>query len=96
MIPTHYYIYYPVRIGMEADLARSLYLIQDEIASQTGVKGRFLRRADDPWTFMEIYENVIDTGAFDAALADALQRHAFARFVEAGQSRHIERFVACA
>jgi folate-binding protein YgfZ len=46
--PSHYYIYYPVRIGLEADLARALYNAQAELQAQTGIAGRFLRKADDP------------------------------------------------
>ncbi|HRH71978.1 MAG TPA: DUF4936 family protein [Zoogloea sp.] len=96
MSPSHYYIYYPVRMGMEADLARELYNLQAEIQAHTGVAGRFLRKADDPWTWMEIYEDVIDFPAFDTVLARAVARHGIERFVEAGGRRHIERFVACA
>lgn len=96
MSPSHYFIYYPVRIGMEADLARGLYNLQAEIHATTGVAGRFLRKADDPWTWMEIYENVLDTPAFDAALESAIERHGVMRFLEDGGRRHTERFVACA
>lgn len=91
-----YYIYYPVRIGMETDLSRTLCNLQSEIAERTGVAGRVLRKADDPWTWMEIYENVRDVEAFDAALKQALERHGLDRFVEEGGHRHTERFVACA
>lgn len=96
MTPSHYYIYYPVRIGMEADLARGLYNLQAEIQAATGVSARFLRKADDQWTWMEIYENVIDPASFDAALEQAIERHGLARFLEDGGRRHTERFVACA
>jgi len=94
--PSHYFIYYPVRIGMEADLARGLYNLQAEIQASTGVAGRFLRKADDPWTWMEIYENVLDAPAFDAALEQAIDRHGLMRFLEDGGRRHTERFVPCA
>ncbi len=96
MTPSHYYIYYPVRIGLEADLARALFNLQAELAAQTGVAGHFLRKADDPWTWMEIYENVTDVAAFDAALEQAVTKHALLRFVDEGGSRHLERFVPCA
>jgi hypothetical protein len=94
--PSHYYIYYPVRIGLEADLARVLYNAQSDLQARTGVVGRFLRRADDPWTWMEIYENVADVPAFDAALEEAIERHGLLRFVDEGGRRHTERFVPCA
>lgn len=94
--PVNYYIYYPVRIGLEQDLARTLYNFQDDLRSRTGVGGRFLRKADDPWTWMEIYEGVADPDRFDAALAQCLEKHAVERFLDDGGRRHVERFVACA
>jgi len=94
--PSHYYIYYPVRIGLEADLARVLYNAQADLQARTGISGRALRKADDPWTWMEIYENVTDVAAFDAALEDVIERHGLLRFVDEGACRHTERFVPCA
>ena len=94
--PSHYYIYYPVRVGLEADLVRTVYLLQDDLAHQLGVRGRILRKADDPWTWMEIYENVIDPMVFEAALEQCLERHGFGRFLAEDGRRHVERFVACA
>ncbi len=96
MTPSHYYIYYPVRVGMETDLARTLYNAQAEIDAATGVAGRFLRKADDPWMWMEVYENVADVAAFDAALEQAVERHGLTRFLDDGGCRHTERFVPCA
>ena len=85
MTLSHYYIYYPVRIGLEADLARTLHNLQADVGEQTGIAGRFLRKADDPWTWMEIY-----------ALEQAIARHGVLPFIDEGASRHTERFVACA
>ena len=96
MTLSHYYIYYPVRIDLEADLARTLHNLQTDVGEQTGIAGRFLRKADDPWTWMEIYENVTDVPAFDAVLEQAIARHGVLRFIDEGGSRHTERFVACA
>ena len=96
MTPSHFYIYYPVRMGMEADLSRALYNFQSDLQTRTGVVGRILRKADDPWTWMEIYEDVTDGDAFVLALEEAVERHALNRFVDDGGSRHVERFVACA
>ncbi len=92
---SHYYIYYPVRIGLETDLARALYNAQAELQAHTGIPGRFLRKADDPWTWMEIYENVTDVPAFDAALEQTIERHGLLRFVDEGACRHTERFIPC-
>lgn len=93
---SHYYIYYPVRMGLEADLSRTLFNLQNDIQHTTGVAGRFLRKADDPWTWMEIYENVTDVAAFDSALESGVEKHGLERFVDEGASRRIERFIPCA
>ena len=93
--PSHYYIYYPIRLGQEGDLARVLDLIQADLSRGLGIRGRYLRKADDPWTWMEIYENVPDPTAFETALASALEAHGFARFLEEGRHRHVERFIPC-
>jgi hypothetical protein len=93
---SHYYIYYPVRMGLEADLTRALYNLHAELAEQTGVAGRFLRKADDPWTWMEIYENVADSSAFVNALEAGVERHSLGRFIDDGGLRQVERFVPCA
>lgn len=93
---SHYYIYYPVRIGTEADLARVLYLLQDDLRRETGVAGRFLRKADDPWMWMEIYEGVRAVEAFEHSLAQAVERYGVARFIADDGRRHVERFVPCA
>ena len=93
---SHYYIYYPVRIGLEGDLARALDNAQADLQARTGIAGRVLRKADDPWTWMEIYENVTDVAAFDVALEQAIERHGLTRFVEEGARRHTERFIPCA
>lgn len=93
---SHYYIYYPVRIGAEADLARVLQLLQADVRRETGIAGRFLRKADDPWTWMEIYEDVPAVPEFEASLERAVERHTLNRFIADGARRHIERFVPCA
>ncbi|MBS0356964.1 MAG: DUF4936 family protein [Proteobacteria bacterium] len=96
MALSHYYIYYPVRIGTEADLARVLHLLQADIHRETGVAGRFLRKADDPWTWMEIYENVGAPAEFERSLEQAVERQGVARFIADDGRRHTERFIPCA
>ena len=64
-------------------------LMQD-VALRAGVIGRLMLRRDDPTTWMEIYENVVDTVLFDAVLADATVRSGIA--ASAGEGRRIERF----
>ena len=40
----------------------------DAVEKQCGVRGRWMRRRDDPTTYMEVYEGVADEAAFEALL----------------------------
>jgi hypothetical protein len=76
--PVHYYVYYkfdPVRIEEVRSVVQSLF---HEVKSATGVQGEWQRRRDDPSTFMEVFPNVTDAGAFDRALQPALDKVGFA------------------
>jgi hypothetical protein len=77
--PVHYYVYYkfdPARIEEVRSVVEALFR---EIKSATGIQGEWQRRRDDPSTFMEIFANVADPGAFDLALQSALDKVGFER-----------------
>jgi hypothetical protein len=50
-----------------------------------GVRGRWMRRRDDPATYMEVYEGVTDESAFETVL----EREG----AKLGVPRKVERFV---
>jgi hypothetical protein len=50
-----------------------------------GVRGRWMRRRDDPSTYMEVYESVQDEAAFEALL----EREG----AKLGVARKLERFI---
>ena len=82
---TSYYVYYRVEAGRLPALRQEVERLFDAIEGATGVRGRWLRRRDEPATYMEVYENVNDAGAFEALLG----REA----AGLGLQRHVERFV---
>jgi hypothetical protein len=82
---TTYYVYYRVDAGRVPALRREVERLFDAIEKATGVRGRWLRRRDEPATYMEVYENVSDDRAFEALL----EREAAAL----GLQRRVERFV---
>ncbi|WP_024303776.1 DUF4936 family protein [Pseudogulbenkiania sp. MAI-1] len=82
------YLYYKVA-GFDADLHRRLLALQQELGARCGVTARLLRRRDDPSTWMEVYEGIVDDTAFAAALVEAEQRHGISALVGA---RHAEWF----
>ena len=88
------YVYYRVTRADDPAARALVRAVQDELLQATGVRGRLLRRRDDPLTWMEVYEQVNDADAFERALEAALARHRFASILPAGGARHTERFVA--
>jgi len=81
----NYYIYYkvsPERVASLRPMIQELFLI---IENQAGVRGRWMRRRDDPATYMEVYEGVADERAFEALL----EREG----AKLGLERRVERFV---
>jgi Domain of unknown function (DUF4936) len=57
----------------------------DLVEKQCGVRGRWMRRRDDPETYMEVYEGVADEAAFEALL----EREG----AKLGVARRVERFL---
>jgi len=83
------YVYYRVRPGEEDRCRAAVAAMQAEL----GHPHSLLRRADDPLTWMEIYEDVDTT--FVVELEAAARRHDLAAWL-APDGRHVERFVPCA
>lgn len=82
---TSFYVYYRVEPGRVASLQEEVRLLLRNIEAATGVRGRWMRRRDEPTTYMEVYEDVRDEQAFAALLG----REA----AKLGLERHVERFV---
>ena len=81
----NYYVYYklgPERVDEVRPLVESLI---SRMESECGVRGRWMRRRDDPSTYMEVYEGVRDEAAFEALLEREGAR--------LGVQRKVERFV---
>ena len=82
---TSYYVYYrvaPAELGRVRNAVHALFAAAEK---QCGVRGRWMRRRDDPSTYMEIYEDVKDTAVFEALL----EREG----AKLGVERKLERFV---
>jgi isocitrate dehydrogenase kinase/phosphatase len=81
----NYYIYYKVEPELLALLRASVEEMFARIEQQTGIRGRWMHRRDDPLTYMEVYEDVKDEKAFEALL----EREG----AKLGVPRKVERFV---
>ena len=63
---TSYYVYY--RVENADSLRPKVKKLFQTIEAETRVQGRWMRRRDDPSTYMEVYEGVSDEKAFEAIL----------------------------
>jgi isocitrate dehydrogenase kinase/phosphatase len=81
----NYYIYYKVEPELLALLRSAVEELFEKIEKQTGIRGRWMHRRDDPLTYMEVYEGVKDEKAFEALL----EREG----AKLGVPRKVERFV---
>jgi quinol monooxygenase YgiN len=83
---TNFYVYYkiaPERSNEVRSLVKALFA---ELEKQTGIRGRWMRRRDDPTTYMEVFEGVKDEAAFEALLDREGAR--------LGLQRKVERFIS--
>jgi hypothetical protein len=80
----NYYVYYKIAPEQAAELRPRVDALFASIERQFGVRGRWMRRRDDPGTYMEVYEDVKDEAGFEALL----EREG----AKLGLSRKVERF----
>lgn len=91
-----YYVYYRVESGTEADGRARVRELLARVERGAGVRGRWLRKRDEPLLWMEVYEAVTDAAAFEAALSHACEASGIEAVLAPGSQRKVERFVACA
>jgi hypothetical protein len=82
----NYYVYYKVEPARAEALRPAIERLFSAIEKETGVRGRWLRRRDDPSTYMEVYEGVTNETAFEAVLARESAGLGLARKTELFQS----------
>lgn len=88
----NYYIYYrldPTQLGRAR---ASVDLMFEALEKEFGVRGAWLRRRDDPSTFMEVYAGVQDPERFELVLEEESARRGIAGCIASGSSRRIEVF----
>jgi hypothetical protein len=90
---TAYYIYYRLRPGTERNAQARIQELRAALLEKCGINGRLLNKRDEPDLWMEVYERVQDTAAFEAALAQETARLKLEELVGAGSARRLECFV---
>ena len=81
----NYYVYYKVAPEQLDELRPRIQGLFALVRQESGVAGRWMRRRDDPATYMEVYEGVADEAAFEALM----EREG----AKLGLQRRLERFV---
>jgi hypothetical protein len=92
-VPVSYYVYYRVSPAHAALARQAVAAMLTLLEQRIFVSGRLLRRQDEPLLWMEVYEGVRDTVAFENALAGLLDASGLAAFLAPGATRKTERFV---
>ena len=82
----NYYVYYKVAPERLSEVRFSVKELMKKAKRQFAIEGRWMRRRDDPATYMEVYEGVGDAAAFDAFLEYEGKT--------LGLERRIERFIS--
>jgi hypothetical protein len=87
----NYYVYYrvaPDRLDEAREAVRELFAAAEKAF---GVRGRWMRRRDDPSTWMEVYEGVRDEEGFEALLEREGARLGVTRIIEAFRNEPAEK-----
>jgi len=82
----NYYVYYKLAPGAVADMREKVLALFGLVEQQFGIRGRWMRRRDDPSTYMEVYEGIRDERAFEALLERV--------GATLNVSRKVERFIS--
>lgn len=95
MIRACLYTYYRVDPAQGKALRDAVEALFRTVAEKFGVRGRWMRRRDDPYTFMEIYTGGGDTDvdALARFIQEECDRSGFRRMLADSGVRHDELFV---
>lgn len=78
----NYYVYYKLNAEQVARASSLVNELFEQIKQKFGVHGRWMRRRDDPSTYMEVYEGVRDAAAFEALMKSEAARFGVQRRLE--------------
>jgi hypothetical protein len=82
----NYYVYYKLAPESAAEMRTKVQSLFTLVEEQFGIRGKWMRRRDDPTTYMEVYEGIRDERAFEALLERV--------GATLGVSRKVERFIS--
>ena len=78
----NYYVYYKIEPSRLEEVRTAVEKLFAAMERRCSVRGRLMRRRDDPATYMEVYEGVSDEKAFEDVLLQTAKSFPFPRKVE--------------
>lgn len=78
----NYYVYYKVDVARLAEARAAVEKLFAAVEHDYGVRGRWMRRRDDPATYMEVYEDVGNEKLFEDILRKAARDFPYPRKTE--------------
>lgn len=87
------YTYYRIHPERHENVRAAVDALFLAAAQAYGVRGRWMRRGDDPQTYLEVYVDVDNVEALASFLHRECERTGFARLLADGGVRHDEIFV---
>jgi hypothetical protein len=87
-----FYVYYRIAADAHALARMRVEELLDRVERESGVRGRLMRKRDEPQLWMEVYERVPDEAAFTGSLNGAVAALGVERLLDAGWSRKVECF----
>ena len=87
------YVYYRIDPARREELRITVERLFAAIHRETGIRGRWMQRRDDPGTCMEVYAPVAAVDEFAAVLEAQVRHHDMAHLLAAGASRRTETFI---
>lgn len=94
MSAASYFIYYKVPTAKRDEMRRLVEALFTAVERETGVRGRWMHRRDDPGTYMEVYENVVEAARFEVLLEQQVSRLGISRCLAVDTARRAEIFVS--
>jgi quinol monooxygenase YgiN len=87
----NYYVYYRIDPNRVRAARQAVHSLFSAVEKAFGVRGRWMRRRDDPSTYMEVYEDVRDEAAFEALIQREGAKLGVPRVVEAFRNETAEK-----
>lgn len=87
-----YFIYYKVDLARADAALPAINAALDDIERECGLRGRLMRRTDEPSTWMEVYDHIENPEALERAVERAVAKHGLERFLKPGTRRMFEKF----